>query len=109
MRNPVRVVIVASILFATLPTAALSAQTAPAAQASANAEDQRLTAFLDQEFATELKFRPQLATRLGEKEGKDRLDDISDEEWELTFKVNIHAMFYLTKAAVPHMKTSSAK
>jgi NAD(P)-dependent dehydrogenase (short-subunit alcohol dehydrogenase family) len=25
--------------------------------------------------------------------------DISDEEWELTFRVNIHAMFYLTKAA----------
>jgi NAD(P)-dependent dehydrogenase (short-subunit alcohol dehydrogenase family) len=24
--------------------------------------------------------------------------DISDEEWEMTFKVNIHAMFYLTKA-----------
>src|SRR5712675_29023 len=25
--------------------------------------------------------------------------DISDQEWELTFKVNIHAMFYLTKAS----------
>jgi NAD(P)-dependent dehydrogenase (short-subunit alcohol dehydrogenase family) len=36
------------------------------------------------------------------------LDDISDEEWELTFKVNIHAMFFLTKAAVPHMKPGSA-
>jgi NAD(P)-dependent dehydrogenase (short-subunit alcohol dehydrogenase family) len=36
------------------------------------------------------------------------IDDISDEEWELTFKVNIHAMFYLTKAAVPHMKPGSA-
>ncbi|MBP1852892.1 SDR family oxidoreductase [Rhizobium halophytocola] len=32
------------------------------------------------------------------------LEDITDEEWELTFKVNIHAMFYLTKAAVSHMK-----
>src|SRR5207248_9507064 len=32
------------------------------------------------------------------------IEDISDDEWELTFKVNIHAMFYLTKAAVPHMK-----
>ena len=30
--------------------------------------------------------------------------DITDAEWEHTFKVNIHAMFYLTKAAVPHMK-----
>lgn len=32
-----------------------------------------------------------------------KLEDISDEEWELTFRVNIHAMFYLCKAAVPHM------
>jgi NAD(P)-dependent dehydrogenase (short-subunit alcohol dehydrogenase family) len=36
------------------------------------------------------------------------IGDISDEEWELTFKVNIHAMFYLTKAAVPHMGPGSA-
>ena len=36
------------------------------------------------------------------------LGDISDEEWELTFKVNIHAMFYLAKAAVPHMKPGSS-
>ncbi|MBB4576300.1 SDR family oxidoreductase [Rhizobium lentis] len=36
------------------------------------------------------------------------IDEISDEEWELTFKVNIHAMFYLTKAAVPHMQPGSA-
>src|SRR5215207_3065984 len=35
------------------------------------------------------------------------IDEISDEEWELTFKVNIHAMFYLTKAAVGHMKPGS--
>jgi NAD(P)-dependent dehydrogenase (short-subunit alcohol dehydrogenase family) len=36
------------------------------------------------------------------------IEDISDEEWELTFKVNIHAMFYLTKAAVPHMRPGSS-
>jgi NAD(P)-dependent dehydrogenase (short-subunit alcohol dehydrogenase family) len=35
------------------------------------------------------------------------IGDISDEEWQLTFEVNIHAMFYLTKAAVPHMKPGS--
>jgi NAD(P)-dependent dehydrogenase (short-subunit alcohol dehydrogenase family) len=36
------------------------------------------------------------------------IGDIGDEEWQLTFEVNIHAMFYLTKAAVPHMKPGSA-
>jgi NAD(P)-dependent dehydrogenase (short-subunit alcohol dehydrogenase family) len=36
------------------------------------------------------------------------IGEISDAEWELTFKVNIHAMFFLTKAAVPHMKPGSA-
>lgn len=31
------------------------------------------------------------------------IEDISDDEWEVTFRTNIHAMFYLTKAAIPHM------
>ncbi|MGX1414263.1 SDR family oxidoreductase [Bradyrhizobium elkanii] len=34
--------------------------------------------------------------------------DIGDEEWRMTFEVNIHAMFYLAKAAVPHMKPGGA-
>ncbi|RED34493.1 hypothetical protein BJ123_110132 [Rhodopseudomonas thermotolerans] len=36
------------------------------------------------------------------------IGEISDEEWQTTFAINIHAMFYLTKAAVPHMKPGSA-
>jgi NAD(P)-dependent dehydrogenase (short-subunit alcohol dehydrogenase family) len=36
------------------------------------------------------------------------LADISDEEWRKTFDVNIHAMFFLAKAAVPHMESGSA-
>ncbi|MEO6186449.1 MAG: SDR family oxidoreductase [Steroidobacteraceae bacterium] len=36
------------------------------------------------------------------------IEDIPDEEWERTFAVNISAMFYLTKAAVPHMGPGSA-
>ncbi|HEY6049314.1 MAG TPA: DUF885 domain-containing protein [Sphingomicrobium sp.] len=54
----------------------LAVAAAPVA-ATANAEDARLTAFLDKEFAQDLKLRPQLATRLGIKVGEDRLDDIS--------------------------------
>lgn len=36
------------------------------------------------------------------------IEEISDEEWELTFRTNIHAMFYITKAAVPHMAEGSS-
>jgi NAD(P)-dependent dehydrogenase (short-subunit alcohol dehydrogenase family) len=36
------------------------------------------------------------------------LEEISDEEWEVTFRTNIHAMFFLAKAAVPHMKEGGA-
>jgi NAD(P)-dependent dehydrogenase (short-subunit alcohol dehydrogenase family) len=36
------------------------------------------------------------------------LDEITDEEWDYTFDVNIGAMFRLTKAAIPHMKPGSA-
>ncbi|SED49705.1 hypothetical protein SAMN05519105_4127 [Rhodobacter sp. 24-YEA-8] len=38
----------------------------------------------------------------------DALSEITDEEWERTFAVNIHAIFRLTKAAVPHMGRGSA-
>ncbi|WP_134495956.1 glucose 1-dehydrogenase [Microvirga pakistanensis] len=36
------------------------------------------------------------------------IEEISDEEWDVTFRTNIHAMFYLCKAAVPHMPEGSA-
>lgn len=36
------------------------------------------------------------------------LEEIPDEEWETTMAVNISAMFYLTKAAVPHMRPGSS-
>jgi NAD(P)-dependent dehydrogenase (short-subunit alcohol dehydrogenase family) len=38
----------------------------------------------------------------------ERLEDLTDEEWDATFRTNIHAMFYLTKAALPHMPPGSA-
>ena len=36
------------------------------------------------------------------------LEEIPDEEWDYTFRSNIFAMFYLCKAAAPHMHPGSA-
>jgi NAD(P)-dependent dehydrogenase (short-subunit alcohol dehydrogenase family) len=38
----------------------------------------------------------------------DSLDEISDEEWDYTFKLNVGAYFYLVKAALPHMGSGSS-
>ncbi len=38
---------------------------------------------------------------------RESLQDISSEEWDYTFKTNIYAMFWLCKAAEPHMKPGS--
>jgi NAD(P)-dependent dehydrogenase (short-subunit alcohol dehydrogenase family) len=36
------------------------------------------------------------------------VEEISDEEWQRTFDTNISAMFYIVKAALPHMPAGSA-
>jgi NAD(P)-dependent dehydrogenase (short-subunit alcohol dehydrogenase family) len=36
------------------------------------------------------------------------LDEISDEEWDYTFKLNVGAYFHLLKAALPHMRSGSS-
>jgi NAD(P)-dependent dehydrogenase (short-subunit alcohol dehydrogenase family) len=36
------------------------------------------------------------------------LDEISDEEWDYTFRLNVGAYFYLVKAALPHMSAGSS-
>lgn len=36
------------------------------------------------------------------------IEEIPDEEWEKTLAVNISAMFYLTKAALPHMQSGAS-
>ncbi|MCM6775190.1 SDR family oxidoreductase [Nocardia sp. CDC159] len=38
----------------------------------------------------------------------DTLEEISDEEWDYTFDLNIGAMFRLVKAALPHMRSGSS-
>ncbi|QYC39061.1 General stress protein 39 [Nonomuraea coxensis DSM 45129] len=38
----------------------------------------------------------------------DGLEELSDEQWERTFAVNIHSYFRVTKAALPHLREGSA-
>jgi NAD(P)-dependent dehydrogenase (short-subunit alcohol dehydrogenase family) len=39
---------------------------------------------------------------------KESLEELSEKEWNRTFRTNIDAYFHLAKAAVPHMKPGSA-
>ena len=38
----------------------------------------------------------------------DKVEDIPDEEWERTLATNLSAFFYLTKAALPHLKAGAS-
>ncbi len=68
---------VAAIALLAANGAGAQAPAAMATAAPAASEDARLTDFLDAQFAEELQKEPQLATRLGSKDGQDKLDDIS--------------------------------
>jgi NAD(P)-dependent dehydrogenase (short-subunit alcohol dehydrogenase family) len=48
-----------------------------------------------------------LVNNAGEQHPQTNPEDISAEQLERTFRTNIFAMFYLTQAALPHMKDSS--
>jgi NAD(P)-dependent dehydrogenase (short-subunit alcohol dehydrogenase family) len=38
----------------------------------------------------------------------DKIEDIPDEEWDRTLATNLSAFFYLTKAALPHLKAGAS-
>jgi len=39
---------------------------------------------------------------------RERIEDIPDDEWDLTFDTNVRAIFHLCKAAIPHMPKGSS-
>lgn len=49
-----------------------------------------------------------LVNNAGEQHPQERLEDISEEQWERTFRTNIFGMFQLTKAVLPHLGEGGA-
>ncbi len=49
-----------------------------------------------------------LVNNAGEQHVQQKLEDISREQLERTFRTNIFAQFFMTKAALPHMEAGSA-
>ncbi|MBM7061906.1 glucose 1-dehydrogenase [Pseudomonas sp. UL073] len=49
-----------------------------------------------------------LVNNAGEQHPQERLEDISEAQWEKTFRTNIFAMLQLTKAVLPHLKEGAA-
>lgn len=49
-----------------------------------------------------------LVNNAAEQHPESNLEDISEEQWEQTFRTNIFAIFQLTKAALPHLKDGAS-
>lgn len=77
MHHTIRFAVSALAIALAVPSTAAFAPAIAAQPAEAN-QDAALTAFLDAEFEEAIRQQPQLATRLGRKDGGDKWNDIGD-------------------------------
>lgn len=49
-----------------------------------------------------------LVSNAARQKRKQTLEELTAEEWDLTFKTNVYAYFYLVKAALPHLNAGSS-
>jgi NAD(P)-dependent dehydrogenase (short-subunit alcohol dehydrogenase family) len=49
-----------------------------------------------------------LVNNAGKQQHCERLEDLSDEQFDETFRTNVYAMFWITKAALPHLPAGSS-
>ena len=48
-----------------------------------------------------------LVNNAGYQQAQDSIADISTEQFDATFKTNVYALFWITKAALPHLRSGS--
>ncbi|MFI0417456.1 SDR family oxidoreductase [Spongiactinospora sp. 9N601] len=61
-----------------------------------------------QQAVSELGGLDILVNNVAYQAGVESLEELSDQQWEHTFAVNIHSYFRVTKAALPYLKAGSA-
>ncbi len=70
--------------------------------------DEQFCRALVEQTARELGKLDILVNNAAEQHPKDSIEDISEQQLEQTFRTNIFSMFFLTKAALKHLKKGSA-